>query len=54
MDHRTICSVIADIELRAKERGDSETLELCAEAKLYAERMSIKLWQNKQEKEKKS
>lgn len=49
--HRPICSVIEDIRIRAEYLGDQAIIELCKEAKDYAERMSAKLVEYKKERE---
>ena len=49
--HRTICAVIEEIREIARQRQDTTTMLLCDEAKLYAERMSIKLSEYKRKKE---
>lgn len=47
--HRPICAVLAEIRTLAVSRGDVVTVKLCDEAIDYAQRMSVKLVQYKQE-----
>jgi hypothetical protein len=45
--HRTICAVLEEIKELALKRDDTKTVMLCDEAKLYAERMSVRLFEYK-------
>jgi hypothetical protein len=46
--HRTICAVLAEIRELAERRGDVRTVELCDEARTYAESMSAALTRYKE------
>lgn len=47
--HRPICAVIAEIRELAVIRNDEYTVTLCDEARDYAQRMSVKLTEYKNE-----
>lgn len=42
-DHRTICATIEEIKSLASTRNEQDIVDLCNEAKDYAQRMSAKL-----------
>ena len=47
--HRPICAVLQEIRTLAEQRHDTHTMRLCDEAREYAERMSARLVQYKEQ-----